>query len=128
MQALGQNRENKNKNMTYSSTIAANRQRYTARQQNSTRIAAQERALGPVSNTILLIVMACFLGLLYLTQVTKTNTLSYQLNDLKTQESALKTERNDLEVAAARLQSLERARSSQVNAGLVSVSPSGTVR
>lgn len=114
--------------MTYSSTIAANRQRYTARQQNSTRIAAGERALGPVSHTILLIVMACFLGLLYLTQVTKTNTLSYQLNDLKTQESALKTERNDLEVAAARLQSLERARNSQVTAGLVSVSPAGTVR
>lgn len=114
--------------MTYSSTLAANRQRFSARQQNSTRITVREQTIGPVSNTILLIVMACFLGLLYLTQVTKTNTLSYQLNDLKTQESVLKTERNDLEVAAARLQSLERARSSQVANGLVSVNPSGTVR
>jgi cell division protein FtsL len=114
--------------MTYSQTLAANRQRFAARQQNSTRITVREQTLGPVSNTILVIVMACFLGLLYLTQVTKTNTLSYQLNDLKTQESSLKTERNDLEVSAARLQSLERVRSSQVTAGLVSVSPSGTVR
>lgn len=72
--------------------------------------------------------MACFLGLLYLTQVTKTNTLSYQLNDLKNQESQLKTERNDLEVSAARMQALDRVRSSQVTAGLVSVNPSGTVR
>lgn len=114
--------------MTYSSTLAVNRQRFAARQQNSTRIGAGERALGPVSNTILLIVMACFLGLLYLTQVTKTNTLSYQLNDLKAKESSLKTQRNDLEVSAARLQSLERARTSKANESLVSVSPSGTVR
>ncbi len=114
--------------MTYSSTLAANRQRFATRQQNSTRITVREQTLGPVSNTILVIVMACFLGLLYLTQVTKTNTLSYQLNDLKTQESSLKTERNDLEVSAARLQSLERARNSQVAAGLAAVTPSGTVR
>ena len=84
--------------------------------------------LGPVSNTILLIVMACFLGLLYLTQVTKTNSLSYQLNDLKAEETHLKTERNDLEVSAARLQALDKIRSSKVTSGLVSVSPSGTVR
>ena len=114
--------------MTYSSTLAANRQKFATRQQNSTRITVREQTLGPVSNTILVIVMACFLGLLYLTQVTKTNTLSYQLNDLKTKESSLKSERNDLEISAARLQSLERVRSSQVAAGLVSVSPSGTVR
>lgn len=114
--------------MTYSSTLAANRQRFAARQQNSTRIATNEKTLGPVSNTILLIVMACFLGLLYLTQVTKTNTLSYQLNDLKTQENSLKKERNDLEISAARLQSLERARTSKANESLVSVTPSGTVR
>lgn len=114
--------------MTYSSTLAANRQRFAARQQNSTRVTTMDRSLGPVSNTILLIVMACFLGLLYLTQVTKTNTLSYQLNDLKKQENSLKTERNDLEIAAARLQSLERARTSKANENLVSVSPSGTVR
>ncbi len=114
--------------MTYSSTLAASRQRFATRQQNSTRINVREQSLGPVSNTILLIVMACFLGLLYLTQVTKTNTLSYQLNDLKTEESSLKSERNDLEVAAARLQSLERARTSKVAADLASVSPSGTVR
>lgn len=114
--------------MTYSSTLAVNRQRFSTRQQNSTRLSAGEKTLGPVSNTIMLIVMACLLGLLYLTQVTKTNTLSYQLNDLKTQENTLKNERNDLEVSAARLQSLERARTAKANESLVSVSPSGTVR
>jgi cell division protein FtsL len=114
--------------MTYSSTIAANRQRFSAKQQNRTRLSVNEKALGPVSNTILVIIMACFLGLLYLTQVTKTNALSYQIDDLKTAEASLKTERNELEVASARLQSLERVRDSEVAKQLVSVTPSDTVR
>jgi cell division protein FtsL len=114
--------------MTYSSTIAANRQRFSAKQQNRTRLSVNEKALGPVSNTILVIIMACFLGLLYLTQVTKTNALSYQIDDLKTTEASLKTERNELEVASARLQSLERVRDSEVAKQLVSVTPSDTVR
>ena len=41
------------------------------------------RAFGPISNSIILIVLACLLGLLYLTQVTKTNTYGYQINGLQ---------------------------------------------
>ena len=114
--------------MTYSSSLAMGRQRYAARQQNTARVATNTRTIGPVSNTIMLIVLACILGLLYLTQVTKTNALSYKMNDLKTQASTLKDEHDDLTVNAARLQSLERVKNSETAKNLVSLSSSGTVQ
>lgn len=114
--------------MTYSSSLAMGRQRFAAGQQNTTRHNANERTLGPVSNTIMLIVLACLLGLLYLTQVTKTNALSYQINDLKTKQTLLKNENNDLAVSSARLQSLERVKNSDVANNLVSLTSSSTVQ
>lgn len=114
--------------MTYSSSIAANRQRFSAGQQNTARFSTNERTLGPVSNTIMLIVLACFLGLLYLTQVTKTNALSYKINDLKQQQVQLKNEHDDLTVSSARLQSLERVKSSDTAKNLVSLNSSGTIQ
>ena len=114
--------------MTYSSSIAMGRQRFAAGQQNTLRHNTGERTLGPVSNTIMLIIMACLLGLLYLTQVTKTNALSYKINDLKTQQSQLSTEHEDLAVSSARLQSLERVKNSDVANKLVSLSSNGTVQ
>ncbi len=77
--------------MTYSSSLAVSRQRFNAQQQNTARIAVNERTLGPVSNTIMLILLACLLGLLYLTQVTKTNALSYKISDLKNNNRNLKS-------------------------------------
>jgi hypothetical protein len=105
-----------------------NRTRFTGRSQNTVSFRAQTRVLGPVSNTIILIVLACLLGLLYLTQVTKTNAYGYQINTLQQKQSALKSEHDDLEVASARLQSLQRVKDSQQAKSLVSVAPSGTVR
>jgi hypothetical protein len=93
------------------------RQRYVSRNQNAVSFRATERTLGPVSNTIILIVLACVLGLLYLTQVTKTNAYGYQINDL-----------DDLEVASARLQSLDRVKHSTVAANLTPVTPTETLR
>lgn len=114
--------------MTYSSSLAVGRQRYAVRQQNTARVTTYARTIGPVSNTIMLIVLVCLLGLLYLTQVTKTNALSYKMNDLKTQASQLKEEHDELTVNAARLQSLERTKNSDVAKNLVSLSASGTVQ
>lgn len=114
--------------MTYSSSLSMNRTRYVGRNQNSVSFRTQTRVLGPVSNTIILIVLACLLGLLYLTQVTKTNAYGYQINGLQEQQSKLQVEHDNLEVASARLQSLSRAQNSSVAKGLVSVAPSATVR
>jgi hypothetical protein len=105
-----------------------NRTRFSVRNQNSVSFKTQARTLGPISNTIVLIVLACLLGLLYLTQVTKTNAYGYQINSLQQQQSQLKTEHDDLEVASARMQSMNRVENSAVAKNMVSVAPSATVK
>jgi len=114
--------------MTYSSSLALNRTRYAGRNQNSIRFNVHSRSFGPISNTIILIVLACLLGLLYLTQVTKTNAYGYQINSLQKQKTQLSNQYDDLEVASARLQSLSRVQDSSVAKNLVSVAPSDTVQ
>jgi hypothetical protein len=114
--------------MTYSSSLAMNRSRDAGRNQNTVTLRTKERTLGPVSNTIILIVLACLLGLLYLTQVTKTNGYSYQINNLQQQQSALRTQQDNLQVASAQLQSLSRVQASAVAKSMAAVTPSGTVQ
>lgn len=114
--------------MTYSSSLAMRRQQNFGRNQNTTRFRSNDSRLGPISNTILLIILACLLGLLYLTQVTKTNSYGYDINQLQTKQTELKRENNNLQLSAARLQSLERAKNSEVAKNMVSISPAGTVQ
>lgn len=103
-----------------------NRNRFSGRNQNSVSFRAQARTLGPISNTIILIVLACLLGLLYLTQVTKTNAYGYQINSLQQQQAKLKSQHDNLEVDSARLQSLDRVQNSAAAKSMVSVAPSAT--
>jgi len=114
--------------MTYSSSLAMSRRRFATRHQNAVSFQEQKRSIGPVSNTIILVVLACVLGLLYLTQVTKTNAAGYTIDDLQKQHTVLQKEHEDLELTAARLQSLDRVASSDANKNLVSVAPAGTVQ
>jgi hypothetical protein len=121
-------RQDKNKNMTYSSSVAVSRRGYGRRNQNSVAFAATAKTLGPVSNTIILLALACLIGLLYLTQVTKTNSYGYSINTLHEQQAELLDQKANLEVSAARLQSLERVANSAVAKGLVATPPSGSIR
>jgi hypothetical protein len=114
--------------MTYSSSIAASRRGYVRRNQNSVRFSASARSLGPISNTIILIVLACLIGLLYLTQVTRTNGYGYTINNLEEQQSQLKDQKANLEVTSARLQSLDRVAGSDVAKNMVSVAPNGVLQ
>lgn len=129
--------------MTYSSSLAMSRQRLASRSvrsssaitarawgknQNTASFREQDTKLGPVSNTIMLIILACLFGLLYLTQVTKTNAYSYEINELQNRAETLKNEHAELEVASARLQALERAKSSEANKSLVTVAPTATLQ
>jgi archaellum component FlaF (FlaF/FlaG flagellin family) len=113
--------------MTYSSSVALSRRSYARRNQNAVSFAARTNTLGPVSNTIILIALLCLIGLLYLTQVTKTNSYGYTINSLQQQQAQLQSQKANLEVAAARLQSLDRVSSSDVAKNLVTVAPSGTI-
>src|ERR1700722_15030019 len=113
--------------MTYSSSLAMNRSRYQGRNQNSVSFRVQTRTLGPISNTIILVVLACLLGLLYLTQVTKTNAYGYQINNLKQQQTQLQQQHDNLEVTAARLQSVDKVQGGAVAQSMTSVKPSTVV-
>jgi len=128
--------------MTYSSALSMSRgqyanptrqalrgtQTYAGRNQNVVSFGTTERRFGPISNTIILVVLACLLGLLYLTQVTKTNAYGYQINGLQQQAAQLQSKHDDLALASARLQSLSRVQTSKVASNLVAVAPSGTVQ
>ena len=126
--------------MTYSSSLAMGRQRYNSRathglkrkvwgrNQNTTSLRAKEATIGPVSNTIILIVLACLLGLLYLTQVTKTNAFGYRINELQQQQNTLEGEHDELQIESARLQAVERVKNSETAKGLVSVVPASTIQ
>ncbi len=114
--------------MTYASSVALGRQRHIGRNQNAVTFRNRDRTLGPISNTIILIVLACLLGLLYLTQVTKTNAYGYKINALQEQQAQLETEHDDLEVASARLQSLDRVEKSAAAQSMTAVAPSETVK
>lgn len=113
--------------MTYSNSVAVSRRGYARRNQNAVSFAATTKTLGPVSNTIILIILACLIGLLYLTQVTKTNSYGYTINGLQQQQTQLQSQKTDLEITAARLQSLDRVAASSVAKNLVSVTPSDAV-
>lgn len=114
--------------MTYSSALSMSRGHYAGRNQNVVSFSVKERTLGPISNTVILVVLTCLVGLLYLTQVTRTNAYGYQINDLQQKQAQLKAEHDNLELSSARLQSLDRVQSSQVASTLAPVSPSGTVQ
>lgn len=113
--------------MTYSSSLAANRQKFAGRNQNTTSFRANEMAIGPISNSIILIVLACVLGLLYLTQVTKTNSYGYKIDALTKQSAQLQDEHDKLEVESAKLQAIDRVKNSEASKKLVSVAPSATL-
>ena len=86
------------------------RQRFTGRGHNTAAFRSSSKRLGPITNTVALIVLACLLGLLYLTQV------------------QLKTEQDNLEVASARLQSLDRVQTSEAAQSLVSARPTAVLQ
>ena len=118
--------------MTYSSSMSLGRQQFVsnnrfAKNQNTTSF-NKKRSLGPISNTIILIVIGCLLGLLYLSQATKTNSFGYRLNKLTVEKQSLQKEHDELEVASARLQAIDRVKNSSVATNLVSVAPSTTIQ
>ena len=123
--------------MTYSSSIAMSRsmsrtavrgQQFASRNRNAVDFRRSGTKLGPISNAVILIVLACLLSLLYLTQVTKTDAYSYSIDKLQTKQTQLKHEHEDLVLASAQMQSLDRVQSSSQATAMVPVAPSGTVR
>lgn len=115
--------------MTYSSALSMSRNHYAGKNQNVVSFNINtKRKLGPVSNTIILVVLACLLGLLYLTQVTKTNGFGYAINNLQQQQAQLQSENNNLELASAQLQSVNRVQNSAQAKTMTQVTPTATLQ
>ncbi|HEX6258425.1 MAG TPA: hypothetical protein VFZ48_03020 [Candidatus Saccharimonadales bacterium] len=84
--------------------------------------------LGPVTHTVLVALMIAVLGLIYLTQITKTSTYGYELSDLDAKRTELISQKSDLEVENARLQALERVEASSVARALTAPASTETMR
>ena len=80
--------------------------------------------VGPISTAVICLALVSLLGIVYLTQVTRTNSLGYEVSSLRQKEDTLKKSKSDLDIEAVRLQSIEKVKSSQVAAALVPVKPS----
>lgn len=76
-----------------------------------------------ITPAMLLLVLTCLMGLLYLVQTTAVNANGYKLAGYQDKAAALSRENEDLTVASARLQSLDRQRQYAADSGLVDVSP-----
>ncbi len=88
------------------------------RGQNTTAFTATRR-LGPVDHTLLVMLMVAVLGLIYLTQVTRTSGYAYQLNDAQQTHTKLAAQYQDLKVENARMQSLKTVKNSDVAKAMV---------
>lgn len=98
----------------YPQTLSIQSQRPFQRNQNRVRHEWSNRRLGPVSNIVIVAMLLSVLGLIYLTQINKTNAFTYPMNELKTKQSQLADEQQALQTQTARLQSLDRLKNSSV--------------
>ncbi len=102
--------------MTYSQ--ASRRPSVMRRAQNVGRYETANRGLGPIANILFLASIMSIMGLIYLTQVTRTSVFGFEVSALKSQKQDLIKSNENLRLEAARLQAIERIKASQVAGGL----------
>jgi len=101
--------------MSYTRTAQFNSRRQTnwGRNQNTVAFASAVK-LGPVTHTVLIALMITVLGLIYLTQATRTSSFDYTASDIQTKIDELAAQKKDLEVDNARLMAVKEVQSSSV--------------
>lgn len=62
---------------------------------------------GPVTMTVILISLVCFLSLFFLTQIFQSSTKGYEITELEKKAKELKEQNKALEIKAAELRSFE---------------------
>ena len=93
-------------------TVAIRRNQNLYRQKTSLR-------LGPVSASLVTVALISVLALLYLNQITKTSIYGYHSTDLSRERDKIAAVKQELEVEAARLQSIQQIQASPVVAQMV---------
>ena len=76
--------------------------------------------IGPVMNMVVIVLLCALMGLLYLTQLSKTGSYGYELNDINERKTELAAEQDNLKVENARLQSLNTIKNSEVARAMTS--------
>lgn len=98
---------------TNNTTFTSRRHASHRRNQNATKFRSEVK-LGPVAHTVLVALMIAVLGLIYLTQATKTSAFGSELQGLESEIAELSSKKSELEVQNARLTSLARVKNSSV--------------
>ncbi len=117
--------------MAYSTTFMLSRTQTNAswrRNQNTVRHNFEGKHFGPVAHTVLVVMLLCVMGLMYLAQINKTNAYTYPINELESKKTSLISEQQQLKVEAARLGSLETVKNSTVAQNLTNPSQVQTIR
>jgi len=89
------------------------RQQNWSRNQNTTRFVSAVK-LGPVAHTVLVALMITVLGLIYLTQATRTTGYDYESQKIDSQIADLNDQKSDLQIENARLTALSTVKDSAV--------------
>lgn len=97
----------------YTAQFMSRRNQSWSRNQNTTKFTPSVK-LGPVSHTVLIAIMVATLGIIYLTQATKSTSYDYEAQKIDAQISDLKTKKIDLEIENARLTALENIKNTVV--------------
>ena len=105
--------------MTYASTTGLSRTNSYGRNQNNIDYLNRRLVLGPISNFVILLVLTCLLAVFYLSQVTKTNSYSYIINDFDGRHQTLVDEHRSLVIRAAQLKATGRINHSLAETNLV---------
>ena len=113
--------------MTYGKSITLSRAAPYQRNRNVVSLKSNRTGFGPVANSVIIVLILCLLGLVYLTQVTKTNALGYKVSELSSQQEQLSEEHASLELDSVRLQNLECIKNSQVAQNLQQAQPTAYV-
>ncbi|RYF29370.1 MAG: hypothetical protein EOO17_01595 [Chloroflexi bacterium] len=92
---------------------SSRRQSSWNRNQNTVAFASSVK-LGPIAHTVLVALMITVLGLIYLTQATRSSGYDYEAVKIDAQIAELSTKKDDLEVENARLTALENVQNSSV--------------
>ena len=114
-------RATKNKTKTKTTTTmsqtnnyyVSRRQQNYSRNQNTTRFQSAVK-LGPVAHTVLVALMIIVLGLIYVTQATRTTGYDYEAQKIDSQIADYSEQKSELEVENARLTALETVKNSSV--------------
>ena len=110
--------------MTYSQNLSIQKNQVYRRGSNTHSMSRVGTKMGPISTAVICLALISLMGIVYLSQVTRTNSMGYKLSSLQQKENDLKKEKTDLDIEAVRLQSIEKVKSSQVAAALTPVKPS----